>query len=655
MLQEEVTKGWQLPLPTIAADVLPNTAIAPLGLVLQASIDDKGNIVDKYRLTHDMTFEMSEKGQNSVNNRVIPTNLTPCRYGQALLRVCHKIVFLRHNHPNEKILLTKVDWKSAYRRLHLHVDTAAQSMVSIDGMLLMALRMTFGGAPNPSQWSDITEPACDLANDLCRRPDWSPAEFQSPHHKLLQKAVDNDRALDQSTPFQPAKNVIHPHLFDIFPSFDNYIDDQFGAFLARHAKKGTAVLPFVIYLLGRPPDTRNFLPRDDLLSLSKFFAEASPSELKIILGWLLNTRELLLSLPRAKYKAWIANINQLLSQQRITLTNLDQLIGRLQHATYVIPFAKHFLGQLRAAQQAATRKPVTLSAEQRHDLHMWKELLLQARNGISLNLLIYREPDYILRVDACPQGLGGYSLTTGVAWRYKLPNDLIGRASLNTLEFLAAHITNAMQIEHGNIPKYSTLLTQGDSTTAAGWLGNSNFNDGQPTCLHIARSFSRLYHRHQLINFSQWFPGDENGVADSLSRDFHITNTQLSQYFITHLPTQVPPNFTIYQLPRRLVSFIGTALRRQPKTEQLQKQPKPSTQATGIVTWLSSNASTSKTIHSSDTSHPHYESASCAASQQASEKTKHSDRRAHNIAIFYSTDNSKVTETPTQPQTNKKH
>ena len=49
--------------------------------------------------------------------------------------------------------------------------------------------MTFGGAANPSQWSDISEIATDLSNDLVRDPAWDPDLFQSPHQHLLKDAM----------------------------------------------------------------------------------------------------------------------------------------------------------------------------------------------------------------------------------------------------------------------------------------------------------------------------------------------------------------------------------------------------------------------------------------------------------------------------------
>ena len=76
--------------------------------------------------------------------------------------------------PNKPIYLTKVDFKSAYRRIHLQPNTAVKSCTCIDGLLLIAPRLTFGGSANPSLWSNVSEVITDLANDLVRRTDWDP-------------------------------------------------------------------------------------------------------------------------------------------------------------------------------------------------------------------------------------------------------------------------------------------------------------------------------------------------------------------------------------------------------------------------------------------------------------------------------------------------
>jgi hypothetical protein len=76
--------------------------------------------------------------------------------------------------------MTKIDLKAAYRRVHLQATMALQACVLIGGLLLLALRLTFGGAANPSMWSDISELLMDLANDIVHHPGWDPSRHSSP-------------------------------------------------------------------------------------------------------------------------------------------------------------------------------------------------------------------------------------------------------------------------------------------------------------------------------------------------------------------------------------------------------------------------------------------------------------------------------------------
>jgi hypothetical protein len=57
-----------------------------------------------------------------------------------------------------------------------------------------------------------------------------------------------------------------------------------------------------LHIVGRPNDTSNgeSFSRDKLLSLSKFLAEAKPTQRKIVLGWLKDTRAFVVKLPEEK-------------------------------------------------------------------------------------------------------------------------------------------------------------------------------------------------------------------------------------------------------------------------------------------------------------------------------------------------------------------
>jgi hypothetical protein len=526
-----------------------------------------------------------------------------------------------------------VDWKSAYRRIHLQADTAVKSCTCLDGLLLLALRMTFGGSPNPAEWSEVSEVMTDLANDLARRLDWDPLLHRSPHQELLNSkaAIDNDEGhVRREHPFGKAQTlaVNYPDSDD-FPRYECYLDDIFGAFLERYGARGAAAIPLALHMIGRPHGTEGeeSFPRDDLLAISKFLAEAKPSESKVILGWRINTRLFTVSLPAEKHFLWKRDIELILVRrlEPVPAKVLERLMGRLNHAAVVVPLSRHFTGRLyQALGRAKAAGRVLLNENQTQDLQLWLKFLDAGARGISINRLVCRWPTRVIRVDACPQGIGGYCLSSGIAWRYQLPEDLLGRASLNALEFLAAYIGAKVEVNHG--PRWTpedTMLSQGDSTSAAGWINKSSFNDACPIHLAIARAFASLCMEKEINHYTQWFPGKKNIVADALSRDFEFTDGEITKLLQLSNPPLLPQNFRIIKLHETLISHIGDLLRLLPKTQVLPPQPEPSALAAGSGTSISSDASDSssglfsksseeeKDSSSSPASPPPYEKVSC--------------------------------------------
>jgi hypothetical protein len=115
MLMDEVSHGWQLILPREAMLQIPNAVLAPLGLVEQDTINELGEIIPKWCLIHDQSFNIIKGTSRSIKDRLITDDLTPCRYGKALNRHIHFIIGLRSRHLTVRILQVKVNWKSAYR------------------------------------------------------------------------------------------------------------------------------------------------------------------------------------------------------------------------------------------------------------------------------------------------------------------------------------------------------------------------------------------------------------------------------------------------------------------------------------------------------------------------------------------------------------
>ncbi len=79
--------------------------------------------------------------------------------------------------------------------------TSLESLTLVDGLLLVALRLTFGGSSCPNLWSVISESMTDIANSLLHNEFWD--------HNTLYNSLSNDLedplSLDDNVPFHPAK------------------------------------------------------------------------------------------------------------------------------------------------------------------------------------------------------------------------------------------------------------------------------------------------------------------------------------------------------------------------------------------------------------------------------------------------------------------
>ena len=143
------------------------------------------------------------------------------------------------------------------------------------------------------------------------------------------------------------------------------------------------------------------------------------------------------------------------------------------------------------------------------------------------------------------------------------------------------------------------LLCQGDSSSATGWLAKSSFGDECPLHLRISRLMARYLNDHKISHYSQWFPGKYNSVADSLSRDFHLSDADLISQLHLNFPNQLPQSFRIVHLTATMTSSVGELLQSLPKTQQLPREPAPSATATGHATRGSWRRSVTSEIRSS--------------------------------------------------------
>jgi hypothetical protein len=182
--------------------------------------NERGERIPKYRMTHDQSFP--EPSGHSVNSRAIKESLPPCMYSFVLSRTIHYMVNLHHRHPSTRIFFCKFDLDAAYKRCHLSAATAAESLTIFDGLLLMALRMTFGGTPCPLLWGYISDTIADIGNSMIQNVFWD-------HSSLFDKISDSLDApglIEDDILFHQAKPLAADIPTNNVGKVDIYIDDS---------------------------------------------------------------------------------------------------------------------------------------------------------------------------------------------------------------------------------------------------------------------------------------------------------------------------------------------------------------------------------------------------------------------------------------------
>lgn len=124
----------------------------------------------------------------------------------------------------------KNDWKPAYWHTHYNPKATVQSIITIGSFILMTLHITFGAAANPSQWSNISEVATDLSNNLVHDEGWDANEFSLPHQHFIGDSIQ--LVLDE-VPFAPTAELVMQLPNDDCPKADCYMDDIFSNFWNR--------------------------------------------------------------------------------------------------------------------------------------------------------------------------------------------------------------------------------------------------------------------------------------------------------------------------------------------------------------------------------------------------------------------------------------
>ena len=138
----------------------------PYGVAEQFSINEKGERYIKICGTNNWSFPgpsglLVKKWVQRESSQLL-------FYGFCLLRILHMISAIRSRWPTKRILIGNTYLDAAYRQINANATTASTCIAIVDKIAFLCLKLPFGTAPTPAEYTIVSEAAIDLGKNLHR-------------------------------------------------------------------------------------------------------------------------------------------------------------------------------------------------------------------------------------------------------------------------------------------------------------------------------------------------------------------------------------------------------------------------------------------------------------------------------------------------------
>ncbi len=198
--------------------------------------------------------------------------------------------------------------------------------------------------------------------------------------------------MDDDIPFGIGQDLIIEIPVDPRGTVDLYIDDFCGLTVDIDGNK-TCLERAPLLALGTAAQEGaeiEPLPCDDIAALQKLITETGLSEIKTILGWLLDFHQMIIALPDNKFHAYSKAISEMLQRGWTSKGELESNIGRWVHLGQIIPTVHHFLSRLCfLKQQSENMRQNKINKQCTQDLQFLLFVLGKCHQCIDLSLIAF--------------------------------------------------------------------------------------------------------------------------------------------------------------------------------------------------------------------------------------------------------------------------
>ena len=268
----------------------------------------------------------------------------------------------------------------------------------------------------------------------------------------------------------------------------------------------------------------------------------APSTRMELLGCVLDTADLTISLPERKVQDIITALRAARTSRKVRQRELLSLVGKLVHAAKCIPAGRSFFRRLLDTAHTVRRPQhwVTLTSDTKRDLDWWLALLPHW-NGVAPLLHPTWTPPSALHLftDASRVGFGGMC---GAAWFAEpWPRAVLEWAdSMSWLELIPIMTACALW---GATWTGKRVTFHCDNSGVVGACAKGWSRD--PRLMSLLRQVSFLAAHHAFMYRVQHVAGHDNATADALSR-LQLARFRTLQPTAQPTPTPMPDALRLY-------------------------------------------------------------------------------------------------------------
>ena len=579
-----------------------NFKISPVAMVPHKS--------KSFRCILDLSFKLKrQKGEgkwesvNSTTHKRAPQQAMG-QLGQVVKRIVATMADFFD--PNQPFCFTKLDIKDGFWRMAVSDEDAWNFCYVLpdsnqsptknieDTLIVVPNSLQMGWTESPPCFCAGTETARDIMELIL------PAAASLPHHPLedrmepnklpqatnklneeekLPKADDDMSISSDENNDLPARKT-YKTLFEVFV-------DDFMAITNNTDPKNlrdiSRAMLHAIHAVFPPPEITGHSGEDPVSVKKIDNGDGKWSYLKEILGWMIDGKDYTISLPESKLKKLDALIRKIRKKKKIPLKLMQEVAGKLQHASFAMPGGWGLFSPIQVALQGSP-KFVNMTEELSECLADWRTIVKHlTKNPTHVLQLVDGYPDFIGYTDACKKGAGGvwFGLTEDighVVWRVEFPPDIQeelctrenpkGKITMNDLE-LAGVVLGWLVLEK-LVPdlRFKHVGMNCDNSTAVSWTNKYRTAKSIPAARLLRLLSLRMHRRKVCPMLVISIAGEDNDMADKSSRSFGSKGNafddihqSLTDFFNSNYPLPQNHSWKEFVIPSDLFSRVMSCVR----------------------------------------------------------------------------------------------